>query len=179
MISAWPESFHCPTIDNYTWYLHTYHFNNVMNVSYLSDSVFHLSAWSVVLETWLTHYWYYYWTWKVLNLQNFVFNILESSYLEGDCLLLWLLSLLAEPHLDKSRKGCLLSGIFPPAGGTGDEEDRLEKTLLLTLDLETGLTVCLPSSILFMTASHRLGFLTRGVLCFTFSSFSVSIAWVL
>ncbi len=49
-------------------------------------------------------------------------------------------------------------------------------SLLLSPDLDTGLAVCLPSSILFITASHLLGFLTLGLLPLLFSSFSLSIA---
>ena len=52
----------------------------------------------------------------------------------------------------------------------------LVSTPLLSPDLDTGLAVCLPSSILFITASHLLGFLTLGLLPLLFSSFSLSIA---
>ena len=82
-----------------------------------------------------------------------------------------------------SRSGCLCC-LFLSLDVSGAGEDdldgwRLLNTLLRTPDLEPDftLTFCLFSSILFMTASHLLGFLILGVLCLMFSSFSFNIAW--
>ena len=67
------------------------------------------------------------------------------------------------------------------SAGLGDVEVwRLVKILLLTfLLLGAGLTLCFPSSILFITASHLLGFFVLGSRPFSSSSFSLSMAFSL
>ena len=92
-----------------------------------------------------------------------------ETYLDDDCLLN---SLFDDPHLDISLRGCLSS----TSAGDPDLDTPPVNNLLLTPLLGLGLSFCFPSSILFITASHLLGFLTLGVFCLAFSSFSFSIA---
>ena len=84
-----------------------------------------------------------------------------------------LFSRVADPHLaltPRSRSGCL-----EPGAGVG--EAAAVTRVRPGPDLEPDLATALFCSILLMTASHLPGFLARGVLARTFSSFSVSMAW--